>query len=129
MVVAGFVVTVLVGVGAGPVIVVVVAGFDAAGGRVRDGVDEAVGRVGRTGAVAAGAGVSLVSASAAGAGSESMSGSSPDSARAALSTGDSATEESTMLVAVARHQPATGTHLEDRTKPSSHQVLWLSPWR
>jgi hypothetical protein len=40
-----------------------------------------------------------------------------------LRTGDSATEESTMLVAVATHHPAIGTHLEDRTRPSSHLVL------
>ncbi|GIF40674.1 hypothetical protein Axi01nite_49850 [Actinoplanes xinjiangensis] len=91
----------------------------AADDRVRDGV----GLVVRVGPAVSGSGAALVSATAAGAGSWSMSGSSPESARAALRTGDSATEESTMLVAVATHHPAIGTHLEDRTRPSSHLVL------
>jgi hypothetical protein len=44
-------------------------------------------------------------------------------------TGSSATEASTMLVAVAAHHPAIGVNREDRTRTSFHLPLWCTPWR
>jgi hypothetical protein len=63
------------------------------------------------------------------AGNRSMLDRAPSRGVAVRSTGISATDASTMLVAVAAHQPAIGSHREDRTKPCSHLPLWWSAWR
>ena len=77
----------------------------------------------RVGSVTLGSGVGAFRASAAG-----RCASAPSFGAAVRSTGVSATEASTMLDAVAAHHPAIGLHPENRTRPSSHLLLWCTPW-